>query len=62
MILTANKSVVQSQIALLNKYLNNSGHPNRFRIGPNSGEKLIDIPRPGHVTAIPTEPFRAAEI
>jgi hypothetical protein len=52
-ILTANKGVVQSQVALLNKYLNNLGHANRFRIGPNSGDKLIQEldPATGEVIA-----------
>jgi len=38
---TANSRVLQSQVTLWNKYLNDSGQPNRFRVDPNSGEKLI---------------------
>jgi len=37
----ANNSVSQSQVALLNKYLNDSGQPDRFRVDPNSAEQLI---------------------
>jgi len=29
------------QVALLNKYLNDSGQPNRYRVAPNSGEQFI---------------------
>jgi hypothetical protein len=29
------------QVALLNKYLNDSGQPNRYRVAPNSNEQLI---------------------
>jgi hypothetical protein len=38
---TANSGVLQSQVTLWNKYLNDSGQPNRFRVDPNSGETLI---------------------
>jgi hypothetical protein len=29
------------QVVLLNKYLNDSGQPNRYRVAPNSEEQLI---------------------
>ena len=32
---------VQAQVALLNKYLNDSGRPNQFRVAPNSDSTLI---------------------
>jgi len=38
---TADSGVLQSQVTLLNKYLNDSGQPNRFRVDPNSRDKLI---------------------
>jgi hypothetical protein len=38
---TASNSFLQSQVPLMNKQLNDSGQPNRFRMDPNSGDKLI---------------------
>jgi hypothetical protein len=35
------KPVLQAQVALLNKYLNDSGRPDQFRVDPSSGAKLI---------------------
>ena len=32
---------VRSQVALLNKYLNDSGKPDQFRVAPNSDSTLI---------------------
>jgi hypothetical protein len=32
---------LQAQIALLNKYLNDSGRPDQYRVDPSSDEKLI---------------------
>jgi uncharacterized FlaG/YvyC family protein len=32
---------LQAQVALLNKYLNDSGRPAQFRVDPNSDSKLI---------------------
>ena len=32
---------LQAQVALLNKYLNDSGKPDQFRVAPNSDDKLI---------------------
>jgi hypothetical protein len=31
----------QAQVAVLNKYLNDSGRPDQFRVDPTSGNKLI---------------------
>ena len=36
-----NKPDLQAQVALLNKYLNDSGRPDQFRVDPTSGSKLI---------------------
>jgi hypothetical protein len=35
------KPDLQAQVALLNKYLNDSGRPDQFRVDPSSGAKLI---------------------
>ncbi len=35
------KPDLQAQVALLNKYLNDSGRPDQFRVDPSSGSKLI---------------------
>ena len=35
------KPDLQAQVALLNKYLNDSGRPDQFRVDPASGSKLI---------------------
>ena len=35
------KPTLQAQVALLNKYLNDSGRPDQFRVDPSSGSKLI---------------------
>jgi hypothetical protein len=32
---------VRAQVALLNKYLNDSGKPDQFRVAPDSDDKLI---------------------
>ena len=32
---------LQAQVQLLNKYLNNSGKPDQFRVAPDSDDKLI---------------------
>jgi hypothetical protein len=37
---TAN-ATLQAQVALLNKYLNDSGRPNQFRVDPTSDSTLI---------------------
>ena len=35
------KPNLQAQVALLNKYLNDSGRPDQFRVDPSSGSKII---------------------
>jgi uncharacterized FlaG/YvyC family protein len=43
----ANRSTdVQSQVAFLNKYLNDSGRPDQFRVDPNSDSMLIQEVNP----------------
>ena len=43
----ANRSTdVQAQVAFLNKYLNDSGRPNQFRVDPNSDSMLIQEVNP----------------
>jgi|SRR5450631_625241 hypothetical protein len=37
---------VRAQVALLNKYLNDSGKPDQFRVDPYSGDKLIQQVNP----------------
>jgi uncharacterized FlaG/YvyC family protein len=37
---------VQAQVAFLNRYLNDSGRPNQFRVDPNSGSMLIQEVNP----------------
>ncbi len=37
---------LQAQVALLNKYLNDSGRPAQFRVDPNSDSKLIQEVNP----------------
>jgi len=41
-------SNVQTQVALLNKYLNDSGKPDQFRIAPDSDNKLIQQINPAN--------------
>jgi uncharacterized FlaG/YvyC family protein len=44
---SANRSTdVQAQVAFLNKYLNDSGRPNQFRVDPNSDSMLIQEVNP----------------
>ena len=38
---TASTPLLQAQVHSVNKHLNDSGQPNRFRMDPNSGDKLI---------------------
>jgi uncharacterized FlaG/YvyC family protein len=43
----ANRSTdVQAQVAFLNKYLNDSGRPDQFRVDPNSDSMLIQEVNP----------------
>jgi hypothetical protein len=37
----AEKPDLKAQVALLNKYLNDSGRPDQFRVDPTSGSTLI---------------------
>ena len=39
-------SDVQAQVAFLNKYLNDSGKPDQFRVAPNSNSMLIQEVNP----------------
>ena len=43
----ANRSTdIQAQVAFLNKYLNDSGRPDQFRVDPNSDSRLIQEVNP----------------
>jgi hypothetical protein len=58
----AAKASLQTQVALLNKYLNDSGKPDQFRVDPTSDDKLIQEVNPatGQVIAeYPVEEFAA---
>jgi hypothetical protein len=53
---------LQAQVQLLNKYLNNSGKPDQFRVAPDSDDKLIQQINPanGEVLAeFPASEFAA---
>lgn len=50
---------VQAQVALLNKYLNDSGKPDQFRVDPSSDNKLIQQINPANGEVIGE--FSAAE-
>jgi hypothetical protein len=39
---------VRAQVALLNKYLNDSGKPDQFRVAPDSDDKLIQQVNPAN--------------
>jgi len=39
---------VQTQVRLLNKYLNDSGKPDQFRVAPSSDDKLIQEINPAN--------------
>jgi hypothetical protein len=43
---------VQAQVALINKYLNDSGQPDQFRIDPGSDNKLIQQINPANGAVI----------
>ena len=52
---------VQAQVQLLNKYLNDSGKPDQFRVAPNSDDKLIQEINPANGEVIgefPASEFR----
>ena len=53
---------VQAQVAILNKFLNDSGKPNQFRVDPASDNKLIQQVNPANGEVIgefPVEEFPA---
>src|ERR1700721_1674271 len=53
---------LEAQVQLLNKYLNNSGKPDQFRVAPDSDDKLIQQINPanGEVLAeFPASELRA---
>src|SRR5580698_10418128 len=50
---------LQAQVQLLNKYLNNSGKPDQFRVAPDSDDKLIQQVNPAN-GEVPAE-FPASE-
>jgi hypothetical protein len=53
---------LQAQVQLLNKYLNDSGKPDQFRVAPDSDDKLIQQVNPanGEVLAeFPASEFAA---
>ncbi|HEY0746999.1 MAG TPA: flagellar protein FlaG [Steroidobacteraceae bacterium] len=55
-------SQLQAQVALLNKYLNDSGKPDQFRVDPASDDKLIQQVNPatGEVVGeLPANEFEA---
>ena len=43
---------VQAQVAFLNKYLNDSGKPDQFRVAPNSNSMLIQEVNPANGAVI----------
>lgn len=55
-------SQLQAQVALLNKYLNDSGRPDQFRVDPASNGKLIQQINPATgliVGELPADEFEA---
>jgi hypothetical protein len=42
------KTDLQTQVSLLNKYLNDSGKPDQFRVAPESDDKLIQEINPAN--------------
>ena len=42
------KTDVQTQVRLLNKYLNDSGKPDQFRVAPDSDDKIIQEVNPAN--------------
>ena len=46
------KTDVQAQVRLLNKYLNDSGKPDQFRVDPASDDKLIQEINPANGAVI----------
>jgi hypothetical protein len=53
----ANRSTdVQAQVAFLNRYLNDSGRPDQFRVDPNSNSMLIQEVNPANGAVIAEYP------
>jgi hypothetical protein len=50
---------VQAQVAFLNKFLNDSGKPNQFRVAPNSNSALIQEINPANGVVIADYPVIA---
>jgi hypothetical protein len=55
----ASATDIQAQVALLNKYLNDSGRPDQYRVDPSSDDKLIQQINPA--TGAVIGEFAAAE-
>lgn len=51
-----NAQDVAAQVALLNKFLNDSGRPDQFRVAPNSDAKLIQEINPANGKVIAEYP------
>ncbi len=52
----ANRTDVEAQVSLLNKYLNESGRPAQFRVDPNSNSTLIQEINPASGAVIAEYP------
>jgi FlaG protein len=53
---------LQAQVQLLNKYLNDSGKPDQFRVDPDSDDKLIQQVNPANgevIAEFPASEFAA---
>jgi hypothetical protein len=50
---------VEAQVAFLNKFLNDSGKPNQFRVAPNSNSALIQEINPANGAVIADYPVIA---
>lgn len=50
---TSHYTGVQSRVPPLNKYINDSGQPDRYRVDPKSGSKLIQEINPATGQIIP---------
>ncbi len=56
------KTDLQAQVSLLNKYLNDSGKPDQFRVAPHSDDKLIQQINPANgevIAEFPASEFAA---
>jgi len=52
----AGNADIQSQVALLNKHLNDSGRPDQFRVDPSSDSKLIQQINPANGAVVAEYP------